>query len=90
MDRASLIFCAGALGLTVAITALAYPFAAIPADVLARAATPQPAEKLGSINVGRGFGEVPVTTLIDHYIASPPAPPAAAASTAPRIHFGGC
>lgn len=90
MDRTSLTFCIGALALFVAISALAYPFAAIPPDKLARAATPQPAEALGSIDVGHGFGEVPVSTLMDYYISNPPAKPAAGAAAAPHIRFGGC
>ena len=90
MDRASVIFCIGALGLSVAITALAYPFAAIPADQLARAATPQSAEQLGLIDVGHGFGKVPVTALMDYYISNPPAKTAAGPASAPQIRFGGC
>lgn len=89
MDRTSLTFCIGALALFVAISAIAFPFTAIPSDKLARAATPQPAESLGTIDVGNGFGEVPVSTLMDYYIANPPAKPAAAAN-APNVRFGGC
>ena len=89
MDRTSLTFCIGALALFAAISALAFPFAAIPADTLARAATPQPAESLGTIDVGNGFGEVPVSTLMDYYMANPPAKPAAPAM-APHVRFGGC
>ncbi len=88
MDRASLIFCIGALALSLLVAVLAYPLAALPADQLAHAATPQPAEALGAVDVGNGFGEVPVTKLMDYYIANPPAEPVAAA--APQIHFGGC
>jgi hypothetical protein len=90
MDRTSLTFCIGALALFVVISAMAYPFAAIPADKLARAATPQPAESLGMVDVGNGFGEVPVSTLMDYYITNPPAKPAAAAVKAPHVRFGGC
>lgn len=90
MDRASVTFCVGALTIFVVISAVAYPFAAIPADKLARAATPQPAENLGSVNVGHGFGRVPVSTLMDYYIANPPAKSAAAPASAPQIRFGGC
>lgn len=90
MDRTSLTFCIGALALFVAVAAIAYPFAAVPADKLARAATPQRAEALGSIDVGHGFGEVPVSTLMDYYISNPPAKAAAGTASAPRIRFGGC
>ena len=90
MDRTSMTFCIGALALCLAIAAIAYPYAAIPADKAARAATPQPAENLGSVDVGRGFGEVPVSTLMEYYISNPPAKSAAAPAAAPQIRFGGC
>ena len=90
MDRASLIFCIGALALSLVVAVIAYPLAAMPADQLARAAKPQPAEALGSVDVGNGFGEVPVTKLMDYYITNPPAETAAAPAAAPQIHFGGC
>jgi hypothetical protein len=90
MDRTSLTFCIGALALFVAISAIAFPFAAIPADKLARAATPQPAEALGSVDVGHGFGEVPVSTLMDYYISNPPAKAAGGPAAAPHVRFGGC
>lgn len=90
MDRNSLTFCVGALALAMAVFAVAYPYAAIPADKLTRAATPQPAESLGSVDVGRGFGEVPVSTLMDYYISNPPAKSATAPAAAPQVRFGGC
>ncbi|HVZ52698.1 MAG TPA: hypothetical protein VG986_12075 [Pseudolabrys sp.] len=90
MDRTSLTFCIGTVVLFVAISAVAYPFAAVPAEKLARAATPQPAEALGSINVGNGFGEVPVSTLMDYYISNPPAKATGVPAAAPQLHFGGC
>jgi hypothetical protein len=90
MDRASLIFCVGALTLSLAVAAIAYPHAAIPADQLARAAKPQPAEALGSVDVGNGFGSVPVATLMDYYISHPPVETVSAPAAAPHIRFGGC
>jgi hypothetical protein len=90
MDRASLIFCIGALVLSLMVAVVAYPLATVPADQLARAATPQPAEALGSVDVGNGFGSVPVTKLMDHYIANPPAEPVSTPAAAPKIRFGGC
>jgi len=89
MNRASLIFCIGALAASLAAAVLAFPLAAMPADALARAAKPQPAEALGSVDVGNGFGLVPVNTLMDYYISHPPKA-AAASAAAPHIHFGGC
>ncbi len=90
MNRASLIFCIGALAASLAAAVLAFPLAAMPADELARAAKPQPADALGSVDVGNGFGVVPVNTLMDYYIAHPPAKAAAGSAAAPHIHFGGC
>lgn len=90
MDRASLIFCVGALALSLLVAVVAYPYAAVSADQLALAAKPQPAESLGSVDVGNGFGEVPVTKLMDYYISNPPAQPVSAPAAAPQIHFGGC
>lgn len=91
MDKTSVIFCVGALALSLAVAILAFPYAAMPAAEVARAATPQPAEALGSVEVGGGFGRVPVTKLMDYYIDNPPAPAtASAAPAAPRLHFGGC
>lgn len=90
MDRASLIFCVGALALSLVVALLAYPLAAMPADQLARAAKPQPAEVLGSVDVGEGFGMVPVSKLMDYYISNPPVETVSAPAAAPKIHFGGC
>jgi hypothetical protein len=89
MDRTSLIFCAGSLLASLAVAWLAYPLAALDPDVVARAATPQPAETLGLIDVGGGFGEVSALELVGYYVENPPAPDAAAAA-APVIRFGGC
>ena len=90
MDRASLIFCVGALAASLAIAVIAYPLAAMPDDQLARAAKPQPAEALGSVDVGNGFGRVPVATLMDYYISHPPVETVSDKAAAPHIHFGGC
>ena len=90
MDRASWIFCTAALMASVAIAAIAYPFAAMPTDQYAMASEPQPAETLGLVDVGNGFGSVPVTELMDYYIANPPAKASAGPAAAPVIKFGGC
>jgi hypothetical protein len=90
MDRTSLIFCIGALAASLAAAVLAYPLAAIPADQVARAGKPQLAEALGSVDVGKGFGSVPVTKLMDYYISNPPVETVSAPASAPHIHFGGC
>ena len=89
MNKASVIFCFGALALSLVVAVLAYPLAAVPADQAARAAKPQPAEALGSVDVGHGFGSVPVSKLMDYYISNPPKA-AASPAAARRLHFGGC
>lgn len=90
MDRDSLIFCVGALVATLGLSALIYPMAALPADVVARAASPQPAEELGEVELGGGFGTVPVIELMGYYVENPPAPVTQGAVAAPQIRFGGC
>ena len=90
MDRASLIFCIGALVVSLVVAVIGYPLAAMPADQLAHAAKPQPAETLGTVDVGKGFGVVPVATLMDYYISHPPVEAVSAPAAAPKIHFGGC
>ncbi len=90
MDRTGLIFCIGALAVSLAVAVLCFPLAAMPADQMARAAKPQPAEALGTVDVGKGFGVVPVATLMDYYISHPPVETASAPAAAPHIHFGGC
>lgn len=89
MNKASVIFCIGALAVSLAVAALAYPLAALPADKLAQAAKPQPAQALGEVDVGHGFGQVPVSKLMDYFISNPPKTSAGPAA-APHIHFGGC
>jgi len=89
MNKASIIFCMGALALSLVVAVLAYPLAALPADKVAQAAKPQPAQALGEVDVGHGFGSVPVSKLMDYYISNPPKA-AAGPAAAPRLHFGGC
>ena len=90
MDRASLIFCVGAILVSLAVAWVAYPYAALDADVIARADTPQPAETLPPIDVGQGFGELPALELMGYYVENPPAKPEGGAAAAPEIRFGGC
>jgi len=90
MDRASAIFLAGSLVVTVLVSWVAFPFAAMDRDMVERAAAPQPAEDLGLVEVGQGFGELPVEELMLYYIDNPPAAPEPGAVAAPEIKFGGC
>ncbi len=88
MNWANWTFCAGTLAASLVTAAIAYPFTAMPSEQLALAATPQPAELLGAIDIGHGFGSVQVTDLMDYYISNPPA--VATALLEPKVRFGGC
>ena len=90
MERSSWIFVVTSLVVTFAVFWVAFPFAAMDRDVVARATTPQPAEALGLVDVGGGFGELPVEELMLYYVENPPAAPEAGAVAAPEIKFGGC
>lgn len=90
MDRSSIIFCLAMIVGTVAISWVAYPFAAMDPEVVAAARTPQPAELLPDVEVGQGFGTLPVIELMGYYVENPPAPVATGAAPAPELKFGGC
>lgn len=90
MERNSWLFLVGSLVATVVVSWIAFPFAAMDRDVVERARVPQPADTLGTIEVGQGFGELPVEELMLYYVENPPAAPAAGAVAAPEIKFGGC
>ncbi len=90
MERSSWIFLVGSLVATVLVSWVAFPFAAMDRDVVERALVPQPAEALGMVDVGGGFGELPVEELMLYYVENPPAAPEPGAVAAPEIKFGGC
>ena len=90
MDRGSALFLAGSLVVTVLVCWVAFPFAAMDRDVIERAAVPQPPEMMGLVDVGQGFGELPVEELMLYYVENPPAAPAPGVVAAPEIKFGGC
>ena len=90
MERSSWIFIVGSLAATVVISWIAFPFAAMDPEIVERAAAPQPAEMLGMVDVGQGFGELPVEELMLYYVENPPAAPEPGAVAAPEIKFGGC
>jgi len=88
MDRDSIIFCIGSLAVSLLVAVVAFPFFAMDAETVAAAQKPKPAYEMGSVNVGSGFGELPVEELMSYYVENPPA--AEAAGAAPEIRFGGC
>lgn len=90
MDRSSIIFCVGTLAACVAIAWVAYPLAALDQATIEAWRTPQPAEVLDDVDVGQGFGELPVIELMGYYVENPPAPVAATDAVAPALKFGGC
>lgn len=90
MDRSSIIFCAGSLALCLGIAWIAFPYAALDRNTVEAYRTPQPAELLDTVDVGQGFGELPVIELMGYYVDNPPAPAAGGAAAAPEIKFGGC
>jgi hypothetical protein len=88
MDRASIIFCVSSLVASLAVAWVAFPYAALDREVIMQAQTPQPAELLDDVDVGKGFGELPVIELMGYYIENPPV--VAAGAAAPELKFGGC
>ena len=88
MDRDSLIFCVGSLAVSLLIAMVAFPYVAMDAETVTAAATPKPAYEMGSVDVGKGFGELPVEELMSYYVENPPA--AETAGAAPEVRFGGC
>ncbi|MCW2306651.1 hypothetical protein [Rhodobium gokarnense] len=90
MDRASLIFCVGALAAALVLSVVGFQFAAMPQDAVAAANTPVTAEEMGVVELGDGFGELAVTDLMDYYLENPPVSDAGASDTVPERRFGGC
>lgn len=91
MNRESLIFCAVAMAIAVAVCAIGFRIAALPADVVAAAGKPAPAETLPDVELGGGFGKVSVIDLVGFYVENPPAAAGAGDGAAPATkRFGGC
>ena len=89
MDRASIIFCAASALASLAVAWIAFPYAALDRATIEAARTPQPAELLDDVDVGQGFGTLPVIELMGYYVENPPVVEAGAAA-APELKFGGC
>ncbi len=86
MDARSLLFCAAALGLSLAVAVIAWPYATIPPERLQASRQVVPAEELGEVDLG-DFGRVPVLELVEYYLENPPA---AAVTTTRKVRFQGC
>ncbi|MBB4302759.1 hypothetical protein GGD81_001795 [Rhodobium orientis] len=90
MDRASLIFCIGAVFAALVLSVVGFQFAAMPKDAVAAANTPVLAEEMGVVELGDGFGELPASDLMDYYLENPPVSDAGTSDAAPERRFGGC
>ncbi len=88
MDRASAIFCVTVLAGALLIAALAFPYAAVSREEVARAKTPRPAEEMGEIDLG-AFGRVGVLDLMTYYMENPPAE-TGGGEAEKAVRFQGC
>ncbi len=91
MNRESLIFCTAALVVSVAVCGIGFSLAALPRETVEAAKKPAPAESLSDIELGGGFGKVPVIDLVGYYIENPPAATNTDGGSVPAAkRFGGC
>lgn len=88
MDRSSLIFCGGSLGLCLLIAVVAFPYAALSDAKATSAKSVVDAEELGTMNLG-DFGDVAVSDMVSYYLENPPAPIASGAAPK-KVRFEGC
>ena len=86
MDWKIWSFLAGSIVVTIGLAAIGFSWAAMPAG----ATGPKPAEQMGSVEVGDGFGEVMVVELMDYWLTNPPVVSQAATAPVPERRFGGC
>ncbi|ODV04239.1 MULTISPECIES: hypothetical protein [unclassified Thiobacillus] len=90
MKKDILVFWTAALGTTLGLCAILFPYAAVPAATLSKAQTPQPMENMADLDLGKDYGTVSVTDLVGYYLENPPAPKSAAAQAEAPHRFGGC
>ena len=90
MNRESLIFCGAALVVTLAVSAIGFRLAALPPETVEALKRPAPAESLPDVDLGGGFGKVPVIELVGFYIENPPAPKGGGDASPAVKRFGGC
>ena len=89
MRPSILIFCIASLAGVVIVCALLFPHVSMSRAEAEAARTPVPMEEFDLVDLGSGYGELPVIELIGYYLENPP--PAATAGAAPKKkHFGGC
>ena len=91
MNRESLIFCGVSLAVALAVCTVGFKLAALPAETVAAAKQPAPAETLPDLDIGGGFGKVSVIELVGFYMENPPVPKGAGGDASPAVkRFGGC
>lgn len=90
MDRSSVVFCLCALAASLALAGLGFSLAALPKEALTAAATPAAPESLPDVDLGEGFGKVPVLELVGYYVENPPEGAASRPTRRSTKRFGGC
>jgi len=92
MWKINLLFCVGAVTLSVLAAAVAIPYASLPAAKLTLSRSVVAAEDLGSVDLGE-FGQVSVSELAAYYMENPPLQQSSVSSTPVKerkVHFEGC
>ncbi|HJO73428.1 MAG TPA: hypothetical protein QGG32_11360 [Rhodospirillales bacterium] len=72
MSRSSLMFCVAAVLGSIAVSAAAFPLAALSSAELVLSKTPVEADEMGAVDLG-DFGTVSVLELVSYYMENPPA-----------------
>ncbi|HUW36937.1 MAG TPA: hypothetical protein VMV91_06360 [Rhodocyclaceae bacterium] len=91
MKKELVIFWLAALAVFLGLSAALYPYAAVPAETLARSRLPQPMAGMADIDLPQPYGTVSVTDLVGYYLEHPPAANVGSAGgDGGGQHFGGC
>lgn len=89
MNKQSVLFCSGAVLVSLLIAALAFPFASLSEKDRAASQVPTFAEDVADVDLG-DFGIVSVAELVAYYIENPPEPVVEGAAPKRVERFGGC
>lgn len=89
-NRESLVFCGVSLAVALAVCAAGFSVVALPRATVVAAKQPAPAETLPDIDIGSGFGKVPVIELVGYYLENPPASRSCGGAAPAVKRFGGC
>jgi len=91
MKKQLVIFWSATLAAAVGLAAALFPYAAVPAETLARSKVPQPIDRMADIRLPGAYGKVSVADLVAYYLEHPPAATGAPADgDGGGRHFGGC